>query len=607
MGIQDMRFLTLSTAVGYAFLGLFLVLPLVFIFWQVLAGIGEVYTSITDPFYINLSPDAFRNAAFVRPTDPPTLVIRGPDLGVVLNSLWVAALVASVDVALGFVLAYVLAKYVFPGRTLLGLLATVPLIVMPFATAYVVRKFLDPRWGTLNWVLHDLLGLPFRLEISGLAAVALVQAIMYLPIAYLNTYAALTRVDPTLEEVANNLGAGERKAVRDVVFPLSLPGLAAAFVLVFIFAIDDVAAPIIFQDDPMARKLLSYQVYSKFLDQLRGQISPTAAFLALILLAISVTSFLAVRKYVGLRQYAMLIRQLRPRIYTPGPLGKVLIYLLAFPLVVAASAPLLGAITIVFADRWTTSPLPEGVSLLNGAARLWQIFTNQLFVRGIYNTIYYGVAATAIMVAVGLLVALAAARSRGPLANALDAIATMPIAIPGLVVAYAYFLTSLEFTTALKSYYPSAALLFDPIQHPEIYLILGYSVRKLPFVVRSIYAGLQQIHPSMEEVALNLGDGYPGVVRKILLPLLKNNILSGALIGFVYVTSEVSLSITLGVLKGVGQDTAMPITAFMRERYESGLYGVQEAATLGLILVLIQVAAITLTTRVLKTRYGFVL
>jgi iron(III) transport system permease protein len=602
-----MRFIRWSTALGYAFLGLFLVLPLVFIFWQVLAGIGEVYTSITDPFYVNPSPDAFANAVFIRPTDPPTVVIRGPDLGVVLNSLWVALTVAAVDVALGFVLAYVLAKYVFPGRTLLGLLATIPLIVMPFATAYVVRKILDPRWGTLNWILHDVLKLPFKVEISGLAAVAIVQSLMYLPIAYLNIYAALTRVDPTLEEVANNLGADERKAVRDVVLPLSTPGLAAAFVLVFIFAIDDVAAPIIFQDDPAARKLLSYQVYSKFLDQLRGQISPTAAFLALILLTISVASFLAVRKYVGLRQYAMLIRQLRPKSYTPGPLGKVLIYALSFPLIATAAAPLIGALTLVFADRWTTTPLPEALSLQNAAARLAEVFQNPLFLRGVVNTMYYGVAATLIMVAVGIAIAVAAARFKGPAADALDALATMPIAIPGLVVAYAYFLTSLQFTTALRGASPDLADLLDPLRHPELYLIIGYSVRKLPFVVRSIYAGLQQIHPSMEEVALNLGDGYTGVLRRILIPLLKNNILSGALIGFVYVTSEVSLSITLGVLKGVGQDTAMPITAFMRERFESGLYGVQEAATLGLLLVAIQVAAIALTTRVLKTRYGFVL
>jgi len=602
-----MRFIKSSTALGYTYLGLFLVFPLVFIFWQVLAGIGEIYTSITDPFYINLSPDAFRDAVYIRPTEPPTVVIRGPDLGVILNSLWVALTVATVDVALGFVLAYVLAKYVFPGRTLLGLLATIPLIVMPFATAYVVRKILDPRWGALNWLLTEVLGLPFKIEISGLAAVAVVQSLMFLPIAYLNIYAALTRVDPTLEEVANNLGADERKAVKDVVMPLATPGLAAAFVLVFIFAIDDVAAPIIFQDDPAARKLLSYQVYSKFLDQLRGQISPTAAFLALILLTISIASFLAVRKYVSLRQYAMLIRQLRPKSYTPGPLGKVLIYLVAFPLVLIAATPLTGAITLVFAERWTTSPLPENPTLTNAAARLAEVFQNPLFVRGVVNTIYYGVSATLIMIAIGILVAVAAARSRGPVADALDALATMPIAIPGLVVAYAYFLTSLQFVTALRGVAPDLADLLDPLQHPELYLIIGYSVRKLPFVVRSIYAGLQQIHPSMEEVALNLGDGYTGVLRRILVPLLKTNILSGALIGFVYVTSEVSLSITLGVLKGVGQDTAMPITAFMRERFESGLYGVQEAATLGLLLVIIQITAIILTTRVLKTRYGFVL
>jgi iron(III) transport system permease protein len=602
-----MRFIRWAAALGYAFLGLFLVLPLVFIFWQVLAGIGEVYTSITDPFYINPSPDAFANAFFIRPTDPPTVVIRGPDLGVVLNSLWVALTVAAVDVALGFVLAYVLAKFVFPGRTLLGLLATIPLIVMPFATAYVVRKILDPRWGTLNWILHDVLNLPFKVEISGLAAVAIVQSLMYLPIAYLNIYAALTRVDPTLEEVANNLGADERKAVRDVVLPLSTPGLAAAFVLVFIFAIDDVAAPIIFQDDPAARKLLSYQIYSRFLDQLRGQISPIAAFLALILLTISIAAFLAVRRYVGLRQYAMLIRQLRPRTYVPGPLGAVVIYGVAFPLLLLAVAPLTGALSLVFADRWTTAPLPEGLTLENAVERLAAVFQNPLYLRGVVNTIYYGVAATLIMVAVGILIAVAAARLRGAVADALDALATMPIAIPGLVVAYAYFLTALQLTATLRGVAPDLADLLDPLRHPELYLVVGYSVRKLPFVVRSIYAGLQQIHLSMEEVAMNLGDGYAGVLRKILVPLLKTNILSGALIGLVYVTSEVSLSVTLGVLKGVGQDTAMPITAFMRERFESGLYGVQDAATLGLLLVAIQVAAITLTTKVLKTRYGFVL
>ncbi|MFN7106338.1 MAG: ABC transporter permease, partial [Pyrobaculum sp.] len=491
---------------------------------------------VADPFYINPTPEAFRNAIFTRETEPPVLVIRGPDLGVVLNSLWVALLVATVDTALGFVLAYVLAKYVFPGRTLLGILATLPLIVMPFATAYVIRKFLDPRWGTLNWLL-EMLHLPFRVEISGLAAVAIVQSLMFLPIAYLNIYAALTRIDPTLEEVANNLGADEKKAVRDVVLPLATPGLAAAFVLVFIFSIDDVAAPIIFQDDPAARKLLAYQVYGNFLDQVRGQVSPIAAFLALILLSISITAFLAVRRYVSLRQYAMLIRQLRPKVYRPGVMGKALIAV-SFPLVIIATLPLMGAITLVFTEKWTTSPLPESLTLENFIQHMGWIVENEAFRRGIVNTIYYGISATAIMVVVGFLIAVAAGRSKGSRADALDVLATMPIAIPGLVVAYAYFLTSLQLSTAFRDI-PLGDWL-NPLKHPELYLIVGYAVRKLPFVVRSIYAGLLQIHRSMEEVAMNLGDSYTGVARRILIPLLTTNILSGALIGFVYITSEVS-------------------------------------------------------------------
>ncbi|MEM1518815.1 MAG: iron ABC transporter permease [Pyrobaculum sp.] len=599
-----MNFLKASLYLGYFFLGAFLVAPLLFIFLQVAGGIGEIYHLLADPFYFNLSAEAFEKAVYI---DGSRLVVRGPDLGVVLNSIWVALTVAAVDTALGFVLAYVLAKYVFRGRAALGVLATLPLIVVPFATAYVVRKFLDPRWGTLNWVLDEVLGIPIVIEISGLAAVAFVQIVMFLPIAYLNIYAAIARVDPTLEEVANNLGAGERRAMRDVVLPLATPGVAASFVLVFIFSIDDVAAPIIFQDDPAARKLLSYQVFSKFLDQLTGRVSPVAAFLALILLTISVVSFLAVRKYVGLRQYAMLIRQLRPRSYVPERWVKLAIYFFVFPTVALATSPLIGAVALAFSERWTTAPFPEGLSVDKTVERLVEIFQNPLASRAVFNTIYYGVTATAIMVAVGLAIAVAAARLRGPAADALDALATMPIAIPGLVVAYAYFLTSLNLTFSLRQISPEVAEFFNPLRNPELYLIVGYAVRKLPFVVRAIYAGMQQIHPSMEEVAMNLGAGYLGVLRKILVPLLKTNAISGALIGFVYVTSEVSLSITLGVMKGVGVDSAMPITALMKERFEGGLYGVQEAATLGLILVLIQVAAIMFVTKVLKSRYGFVL
>jgi ABC-type Fe3+ transport system permease subunit len=145
------------------------------------------------------------------------------------------------------------------------------------------------------------------------------------------------------------------------------------------------------------------------------------------------------------------------------------------------------------------------------------------------------------------------------------------------------------------------------MQDPAAALIIGYSVRKMPFAVRSIYAGLRQIHISMEEISLNLGAGYLRTLRSIIIPLIKNNIISGALIAFVYITSEVSLGVTLGSLKGLGYNHAMPITAVMNNDIQGSVNGLFYAAALGLILASIQIIAIFLTTRVLKTRYGLIL
>lgn len=601
------KFLVVSTAVGLLFLLSFLVSPIAFMFYFIATQMAEVAPLLASSYYFDISPSAFQGAVQVAQIGGVwRVIIRGPDMGVVLNSIWVGLLVAALDTTLGLLLAYALAKYEFRGRSLLGVLATAPLIVVPFVNAYAIRLFLNPLWGTLNWALSAL-GLPLRLDIRDLAAVALTQTLAFLPVAYLNIYTAISRVDPTLEEMANNLGASESRAARDIVMRLATPGIATAFALTFILSVDDIAAPIIFQDYPAARKLMSFQVYQYFINSMNGQISPAAALLALLLLALSLTSFLAVRRYVGLKQYAMLIRQLRPKSYKPGPAGYVLIafsYLLA----VAAMSPLIGALSILFVTRWASSPLPEGISLSLALDRLETVLTNPYYVRGIVNTVMYGVSATLIIVLVGILIAVAAARSRGPTANILDALATAPIAIPGLVVAYAYFLTLLPLSNILSSCCPPLAQAINPLYNPAPALIVGYSVRKLPFAVRAMYAGLQQLHVSMEEVSLNLGASYTRTLREVLVPMLKNNIISGALIAFVYIASEVSLGITLGTLKGIiSSDHAMPITAVMSVDVQGSVNGLFYASALGLILALIQISAIILTTKVLKTRYGLII
>ena len=134
-------------------------------------------------------------------------------------------------------------------------------------------------------------------------------------------------------------------------------------------------------------------------------------------------------------------------------------------------------------------------------------------------------------------------------------------------------------------------------------MIIAYSIRKLPFVVRSVYAGFQQVHEALEEAALNLGATRSKVIFGVILPFIATYIISGAIIGFIYISTEVSTSITIG---GLRPDQA-PMTFFMKYIYQGAtVYGVQIAASMGVLLILFQLAAIFLIVVVFKQRYAFI-
>jgi len=579
-------------AIPLIFLVFFLILPLLWVFVEALDPRAVEVFRIDPEFYfttrVSKPPIDFREL----PDGKILVTIRGYDLGVIANSMLNAAFVTVCSVLLGLLIAYFLAKYEFPGRRALLIMATIPMLVVPFVQAYVIKKVLqpDPTAGTLNWILN-FLGLNVVVKVEGLAAVALAQILAFFPIAYLNIYAALTRIDPSLEEQAENLGARGVRLARTVTLPLATPGIAAGAALVFIFALDDVGAPIVFQEYPAARKLLSYQVYSNFIEATTGELSPAAAFLALVLLALSITAFLGIRKYVSLRYYAMMIRQARPRLVRPSAPTLLFIYLVIVPIVLIAMVPQLGSIALALSRSWGGAPLPTGLEL----RRVGEVLLDPINSRAVYNSLFYALSAVAIMVFMSLSIGYVTTRLPLRVLNSLDVLATVPIAIPGLVVALGYFFF-------LRSLFRDTAL--DPWTDPAIPIILAFSIRKLPFVVRAVYAAFQQLHVSLEEAALNLGAGRLRVLADISLPLIKSGVAAGALMGFVYAVSEVSVSVTLGGLKGVGIDHRAPITKLMLEGLQT-VGGVYTSAALGFYLLMMQIAAVLVVTQVLKQRFGF--
>ena len=435
---------------------------------------------------------------------------------------------------------------------------------------------------------------PWRVDINGLVGVALAQILSYYPIVYLNVSASMSNIDPSMEEQAENLGSKGVRLFRTVTFPLSLPGLAAGATVVFIFSMEDLGAPIGFigySANPLAKKLISYQIFSSFMEAVAGGLSSETAALAVILLAMSLVGFTLVKKYVSLKFYAMLSRggRWKPRTRKIGKAGLTTIYVFLTSLVTLAAMPQIGVVVLAFSD-WAKESYPT-IFTLEYASRL---VTDPNVTRTIVNSIVYSMAAVVIAILVGSSAAYVVARSKLPGIEMLDLLATMPIAVPGIVIAVGYFLF-------FSSNFRNTPL--DPLLDPLMLLILAYSVRRMPFLARSVFAGLQQIHVALEEASFNLGASKGYTFVKIVIPLLTANILGGALLTFVYSMSEVSTSVTLGALR----EDRGPITFYISQViYGTAAVGtVSVAASLCVLLMTVQIIAMTLSNYILKQRFAF--
>ncbi len=598
-GIRRLKFyldpvITIQILIPISIFLLFFIIPLgVVVFSPILYAEAGAYSPIDvfkDPKFISFkpvgSPIIIRDLHIDNRTIT-RITVLGASYGIILNSLINASIVTVGATFLGVIVAFILARYNFPGRTILRILATVPLLITPFINAYVVRKIFSYN-GLISWFISDILDLPYQIHIDKLAGVAIAQIMTFYPIVYLNVFASICNIDPSLEEQAENLGAKGFRLFRTVTLPLSLPGLAAGAAIVFIFSLEDLGAPIAFRE----RRLMSMYIFEGIRAAYAGEILPGTATLALILLMIALAVFIGIKKYVSLKQYAMLSRggRWRPRLRRPGIKGLMVIYLVIFPLVAFTALPQIGVFVFTFSEKWA-GPLPEGFTL----KYITEIVANPDVSRAVVNSLTYSFIALLLIVLTGVSASYVVSRARIFGVELLDVLITSPIAIPGLAIAAGYFMF---FTKFFK--YTS----LDPFTTgPAILLILAYSIRRLPFTARAVFAGLQQVHVALEEASLNLGAGRFKTLRSIVLPLIGLNVLSGALVSFVYCMSETSVSVTLGGI----EPSQAPITYMMYEYMWGGkVWGPHLVAALGVLLITIQLIVIIIVNLVLKQRYAYI-
>jgi len=519
-------------------------------------------------------------------------IITGVDQGILLNTLIVALLVAFLSTLLGVCLAYVMARYDFKLKPLFGVLLIAPSAAPPIVSAIGLKKMIGIS-GTINlllWRTWHITDGPW--VIQGLAAVILVEVLHFFVIPYLSARAAFTNIDPSIEETAENLGASPLRRFFRVTLPMALPGIAAGFVLTFIFSLEDLGTPIVFGDDDQATKLLTYRIFQAYQSAfLRGEmVSGHALAQSAIILTLAMICFYFVRKFAEMREVAIV--EILPRTFKIGRLKYLVIHIFLIGVCFFALLPHIGVILLSVADYWTsTSPFPDQITAKNFVA----VFDPS---RGIFtatiNSFVYSAFAITIILALGLTAAYVMQRTRLRGRQIINLLVTMPIAIPGIVYGIGYFVLFFKTPISPLVGYSFFSLLLFPV------LILSYSVRRFPFTVRSIYSGLQQVDTSLDDASKSLGASAFETFRRVVAPLIRPYIVGGAMLSFIYSMSEVSTSVLFGGLEGAGGAKYAPITQKIAELYGTAYAGIFLSAALGVFLMILLIIFITLANVLLK-------
>lgn len=488
------------------------------------------------------------------------------------NSFALACTTTCFALLLSVPLAFASDRFLFPGKAWLNSLILIPMILPPFVGAIGIKQIFG-QYGALNALI---IGLGLKPEgwaydwfaAAPFVSIAFVQALSLYPILYLNTVAALANIDPAMEEAAQNLGCTGFRRFRRVTLPLIRSGLFAGGTLVFIGSFTELGVPLVFDYS----RVTPVQIFHGLKD-IGG--SPFPYALVTLLLVASLALYAVGKGLFGQAGHAMMAKATtaggarrltgwRAWGCTAGFAGVTLL----------ATLPHAGVILTAFASDWYATLLPKTMT--------WENFRlavgHDLTVPSIANSLKFASASALLDLVLGVAIAYVIVRSKIRGRKVLDFLSMLPLAVPGLVLAFGYLAMSQE--GRFFSF-------VNPIADPTFLLITAYAVRRLPYVVRAAVSGFEQTSESLEEAAQNLGATPFRALVRATLPLIVANLIAGGLLAFAFAMLEVSDSLILAQ-----KQAYYPITKAILEllqllgdgKYLASALGVWAMAFLGLTL-----------------------
>jgi len=443
-------------------------------------------------------------------------------------SIWISLVSVILAAAIGIPLAFLFEWFDFPGRKTLGALIALP-VVLPPLVGVIAFLFLYGESGFIARAVQSLLHLqnaPWRLQ--GAVAILLVHAYSMYVYFYLFTRAGLAKLDVSMLEAAQALGADRRATLWRVIVPLLRPSLVGAAILTFMTALGSFSAPYIFGG---GFRVMTTQIVAT---KLNGDL-PLAMVETVALALVAVAGLAILRRTEGDDILVALGKGIAPR---PRPIRRASVRWLAagagWGLAVLLLLPhlTLALVSLVPYGAWTTEVLPPVINFDNYR----RLFSETERLRPLWNSLWMASASTAVAVVIALVGGWLVVRRRVALRRAIEALLALPWALPGTVFAIALAITfSVHAPLQLRFVLVGTAVI----------LPLAYLVRALPLTGRGVLAAYRQLDPSLEEAAASLGAGRWRTLARVTLPQLRPGLAAGASLAFVAALGDIVASIVL--------------------------------------------------------------